>query len=195
MLAAEPPAPGTLLDIGCGTGALHASLRGLYAEYIGCDVVRYDGFDAGLRFVQADLNRAPYPVEDASADVVACVETIEHLENPRLVVRELARIVRPGGLVLITTPNVLSFLSKLTLVVKNQFQGFRQGEYPAHITSLVEEDLLHILSECGLEQLRVEYSNVGRVPRVPLVWPARAGFRGRAFSDNLLVCGRRPRSL
>ena len=128
-----------LIDVGCGTGTLARALAGCVESYVGCDVVRYPGFPDGASFVKADLNHAPYPVAEASADVVACVETIEHLENPRMVMRELVRIVRPGGLVLVTTPNQLSFLSKLTLVVKNQFQAFQDPCYPAHITALVEQ--------------------------------------------------------
>jgi 2-polyprenyl-3-methyl-5-hydroxy-6-metoxy-1,4-benzoquinol methylase len=184
------PGAGTLVDVGCGTGALARSLNGCVGEYVGCDVVRYTGFPTGLRFVEADLNRAPYPLEAASADVVACVETIEHLENPRLVVRELVRVVRPGGIVLVTTPNQLSVLSKLTLVLKNQFNAFLDGPYPAHITALVEQDLVRIARECGLEQVEVRFTDSGRIPGSAKHWPSQLG-GGRAFSDNILVFGRR----
>ncbi len=181
-----------LIDVGCGTGTLARALAGCVESYVGCDVVRYPGFPDGASFVKADLNHAPYPVAEASADVVACVETIEHLENPRMVMRELVRIVRPGGLVLVTTPNQLSFLSKLTLVVKNQFQAFQDPCYPAHITALVEQDLLRIGTECGLEKLEIRFTDSGRIPGTALHWPSRAGLKGRWFSDNLLLWGRRP---
>jgi 2-polyprenyl-3-methyl-5-hydroxy-6-metoxy-1,4-benzoquinol methylase len=50
-------------------------------------------------------------VADDYADVVASVETIEHLENPRAFMRQLARVVKPGGVVIVSTPNQLSLLT------------------------------------------------------------------------------------
>jgi 2-polyprenyl-3-methyl-5-hydroxy-6-metoxy-1,4-benzoquinol methylase len=191
VLLEQEPGAGTLVDVGCGVGTLFHSLEGCMREYVGCDVVRYPGFPAGLRLVLGDLNRAPYPLETSSFDVVACVETIEHLENPRLVFRELVRVARPGALVMVTTPNQLSFLSKLTLVVKNHFNAFLDGSYPAHITALVERDLVRIARECGLEQIDVRFSGSGRIPGMAKHWPPALG--GRTFSDNLLLFGRKPR--
>ena len=191
VLLEQEPGAGTLIDLGCGIGALANALDGCMDEYVGCDVVRYKDFPTGLRFVQADLNHAPFPLETGSADVVACVETIEHLENPRLVFRELVRIARPGGLVLVTTPNQLSLLSKLSLVAKNHFNAFLDGPYPAHITALVELDLLRIAHECALEDIGVRYSDSGRMPGTGQHWPW--GLGGRAFSDNVLVFGRKSR--
>ncbi|HVE84614.1 MAG TPA: methyltransferase domain-containing protein [Myxococcales bacterium] len=195
-LLAEAGAGGTAVDVGCGSGALAPLLLARFDRYVGCDVVAYPGFPAHgqARFVAADLNRPPYPLEDASADAAVSVETIEHLENPRALVRELARVVRPGGVVLLTTPNQLSLLSKLTLLTRNQFNAFQEapGLYPAHITALVEEDLRRIARECGLEEIEIRYSGSGRVPFTRAHWPF--GLGGRAFSDNVALRARRPRS-
>lgn len=185
---------GTWLDAGCGRGLLRQILDGRVDRYIGCDLVEYEGFPCDSELVQADLNRTPYPLPDGTMDVAAAVETIEHLENPRAFMRELLRIVRPGGWVFVTTPNQLSFLSKLTLVVKNEFNAFQESArlYPAHITALLESDLRHIAEECGLEDIQIRYSNSGRIPGTCFHWPVRLGFRGRPFSDNVLLAGRRP---
>ena len=86
-------------------------------------------------FRSGDLNQR-LPVEDGAADVVVSIETIEHLENPRALFRELVRAVRPGGLLLVTTPNQLSLLSKLSFVVKDRHGAFQAVHYPAHITAL-----------------------------------------------------------
>ncbi len=50
---------------------------------------------------------------------------------------------------IVTTPNQLSLLSKLTLVLKNEFNAFQAGSYPAHLTALLEADLRRIGVECG----------------------------------------------
>jgi hypothetical protein len=51
--------------------------------------------------------------------------------------------------VVITTPNQESLLSKLTLLLLNEFNAFRAGSYPAHLTALLEVDRRRIAAECG----------------------------------------------
>ncbi len=180
-----------IVDVGCGCGDLLRVLGSRMRSYIGVDLVRYEQFPSGgaVCFVQADLN-GPIPLSDGSADAVVSVETIEHLENPRAFMRELVRLVRRGGLLLVTTPNQLSLLSKLTLVVKNQFNAFQTVQYPAHITALLETDLRRIASECGLEDVQVAFTNHGRIPGTASCWPRI--FTGRWFSDNILLSGLKP---
>jgi 2-polyprenyl-3-methyl-5-hydroxy-6-metoxy-1,4-benzoquinol methylase len=204
---------GVLVDVGCGSGNLWSFLsgfgtplqkshpsrpRGEYAQlqrYIGVDTVRYDGFPTDAEFIPQDLDAGKIALSDAFADVVCAIETIEHLENPRAFVRELVRLTKPEGWVIVTTPNQLSLLSKMTLVLKNQFNAFQEapGLYPAHITALLEIDLIRIFAECGLTNIKIDFTNQGRIPFTPWHWPRRLGFRGRAFSDNILCIGLKPK--
>src|SRR5205807_3902971 len=114
-LLATRNARGTLVDVGCGTGELWRATRERFTQCVGVDAVRYPGLPQEMGFEQADLDRDRLPLRDAAADVTAAVEVIEHLENPRAFVRELVRITKPGGWVVVTTPNQLSVLSLLTL--------------------------------------------------------------------------------
>jgi glycosyltransferase involved in cell wall biosynthesis len=185
-----------IVDLGCGRGDCARNLRGMYEGYVGCDAVRYEGFprEDSVTFRQVDLNRTPYPLDSACANAVVCVETIEHLENPRALVREMARIVRPGGLIVVTTPNQLSLMSKLHLVARSQFHAFQEapGLYPAHITALLEGDLRRIARECGFTDVDICYTDYGRIPFTDWHWPNAAGARGQWFSDNVVMLARRP---
>jgi 2-polyprenyl-3-methyl-5-hydroxy-6-metoxy-1,4-benzoquinol methylase len=192
VLRESSPKRGTIVDVGCGEGGLAASLLGTFERYVGCDLVSYQGFpeEPWASFVEANLDEPPYPLASGVGDAVVAVETIEHLENPRCFMRELTRIAKPGGLVIVTTPNQLSLLAKATLLLKNQFNAFQDGSYPAHITALLELDLLRIAGECGLVDAEIHYTNAGRIPFTARHWP---GFlRGRTFSDNVLLKARRP---
>jgi 2-polyprenyl-3-methyl-5-hydroxy-6-metoxy-1,4-benzoquinol methylase len=189
---AERGASGTLADIGCGTGALWEALRGRFQSCVGVDAVRYDGLPGDVDFHAADLDARSLPLPDAGVDAAAAVEVIEHLENPRAFVRELVRIVRPGGWVVVTTPNQLSALSLLTLAVKGRFSAFQDEAYPAHRTALLEIDLRRILTECGLRDLAVVYTRLGRLPLSGRHYPdAVAGLAPRWLSDNIVIVGRR----
>ena len=193
-LSARGIAGGRLVDVGCGSAGLWRLLAPRFGTYCGLDAVRYQGFPIDAEFCQINLDhldRAPWPV--ARGDVVTAVETIEHLENPWAFMRALVELARPGGWVVVTTPNQLSALSVVTLVVKRRFSAFQDAHYPAHRTALLEIDLRRAAGECGLESVDVLYSHVGRLPLTPWHYPtALANWFPRALSDNLLIIGRKP---
>jgi SAM-dependent methyltransferase len=183
---------GLLLDVGCGSGKLWTSLRRCFDRYVGADVVCYEGFPADGTYCPVDLDAQAVVLPDNTADVVAAVETIEHLENPRAFMRELVRLARPGGWVVVTTPNQLSLLSKMTLLLKNQFNAFQEGSYPAHLTALLEIDLRRIALECGLTAVATIYSEQGRIPATSWHYPRLLSrWSPRALSDNVLITGRK----
>jgi 2-polyprenyl-3-methyl-5-hydroxy-6-metoxy-1,4-benzoquinol methylase len=187
---------GTLLDIGCGSGNLYPFVRDRVSSYVGVDLVRYDGFPAGAEWIEANLDLLPLPLPADRTDVVAAVETIEHLENPRAFMRELVRLTKPGGTVVVTTPNQLSLLSKMTLMLKNRFCAFQDVHYPAHITALLEIDLIRIASACGLENLSISYSNKGRIVFTALHYPRTISrLWPRAMSDNICLTGTKRESV
>ncbi|HIE94962.1 MAG TPA: methyltransferase domain-containing protein [Acidobacteria bacterium] len=119
--------------------------------------------DTGINNVDLDHD-GPLPAGAEGADVVTAVETIEHLENPRALVRQLVRLAKPGGWILLTTPNQRSVLSLVTLLLKGQFSAFQDTDYPAHITALLESDLRRIGSELGLTDAAIKYTGWGRLP-------------------------------
>ncbi|MGE0826600.1 MAG: class I SAM-dependent methyltransferase [Candidatus Binatia bacterium] len=112
-LLADIPAQGkTLLDVSCKEGdVLQAvrshgfTLRGTNFEPTGPPL---DGIpvDYGV-----DL-RNPLPYDDAQFDVVLLVEVIEHLENHPIALNQLARILKPGGVLILTTPNIMRLNSR-----------------------------------------------------------------------------------
>lgn len=108
-----PQAEGkTLCDLPCGAGAFSARLSQLGAEVTAVDLEAVEPFyfDKAKR-VLADAN-LPLPFEDGQFDMMVSIEGIEHLENPSAFVRECARVVKPGGLILLSTPNVDSYRSR-----------------------------------------------------------------------------------
>lgn len=181
------------MDVGCGGAGLRRVVGDRFRSYCGLDAVRYEGFPIDAEFQQINLDAGSWGLASREADVVTAVETIEHLENPWGFMRALVDLAKPGGWVVVTTPNQLSVLSLTTVVVKQRFSSFQDGQYPAHRTALLEVDLRRAAAECGLESVEISYSHYGRVPLTPWHYPtALARFFPRALSDNLMIIGRKP---
>lgn len=101
-----------ICDLPCGAGAFSARLAQLGAAVTAVDLEAVEPFyyDKSHR-VLADANLA-LPFADNEFDAMVSIEGIEHLENPSFFVRECARVVKPGGLVFLSTPNVDSYRSR-----------------------------------------------------------------------------------
>ena len=102
----------TVLDVGCGEGYGTDMLATAAARVVGVD---YDAAAVAHaarryprpRFVRGNL--ATLPVRTGAADVVVTLQVIEHVWNHREFVAECLRVLRPGGLLYVTTPNRLTF--------------------------------------------------------------------------------------
>jgi SAM-dependent methyltransferase len=100
-----------VLDAGCGIGRLMLRLQRRGCETVGVDIVRRDllsgklhlaGLGPPASFINADGGRLPFA--DASFDFVTCTETLEHFADADLALQELARVLRPGGRVVVSVP-------------------------------------------------------------------------------------------
>jgi SAM-dependent methyltransferase len=115
-------APRRALDLGAGRGELSTSLAA--RGYVVTAVERYGPqFEAKVPLVDADLNE-PFPFADASFDTSMAIEILEHLENPRRFLRELGRTLRPGGVAIVSTPNLTSLLSRFLFAACGQWDLF-----------------------------------------------------------------------
>lgn len=111
---------GRLLDIGCSNGdwacywdSLGWKCSGVDIDREHVDIARQRGIDAK----HCDLNSERLPFEDESFDLIFAGEVIEHLVDTDGFMRELRRCLRPGGAVLITTPNLVSFENRLRILL------------------------------------------------------------------------------
>ncbi len=122
---------GRVLDVPAGRGALSLWLHERGFEVVACDLHPLLFEAGGIEVRQGNLNISlPFP--DASFDYIVCIEGLEHIENPHQAVREFARLLRPGGRVLLTTPNILNIEER----VKNLLHGYTshfKPISPAHL--------------------------------------------------------------
>ena len=88
---------GRVLDLGCGDGKYKEIILTKASEYIGLDAYKHENVD-----VVADAAQLPF--EAASFETIVCLQVLEHVKEPWQVVAEIARVLKPGGQVILNTP-------------------------------------------------------------------------------------------
>ena len=157
----------TVADIGAGRGELTQKIAENSKTVLMLD--DFDGSQASpkAKFIKTDLN-AFWNVPDNSVDFAFSLEVIEHIENPRHFMREIKRILKPGGYGFISTPNSLNIFSRLYFFFKYQHRWFQDFSYPAHISVLTETDFRRILNENTLQLIDFHYNYADTLPLIEI---------------------------
>jgi 2-polyprenyl-3-methyl-5-hydroxy-6-metoxy-1,4-benzoquinol methylase len=175
-----------IADVGCGEGHLLRQVSKTFndVELSGVDLVEYPNNNI-FKFVKQNFNESFNNLKN-SYDIVLAIEVIEHLENPRHFLRELAKILVKDGRLIISTPNPYSYLSLLSYFLKGFHSSFGPKNYPAHITAISTYDLHNMINEIEeLELVSTSYISNGRMPGTSLHWQNLFPFlKGKRFSDN-----------
>jgi SAM-dependent methyltransferase len=146
-----------LLDVGCWNGGFleRVARSERYQELVGVDVVpdgvesaRAKGFEAYI----VDLNGDPLPFPDGHFDGVVHLAVLEHVFDPYAMIREIHRVLRPGGEFVIAVPNAASLTNRLRILfgripVTSTDKGWDGG----HLHYFTRHALDHFLTDSGFE--------------------------------------------
>jgi SAM-dependent methyltransferase len=176
----------TVLDAGCGTGALAFALAPHVAEVVGVDT-REDYLEAGrgaapenVRFLEGDVTALPFGY--ASFDLACCHRVLHHVRRPELAVSELARVTRAGGRVFIV--DQLGSVDPLRTLELDRFERLRDATHQRLLPDgdvrgyLDANDLVLLTSEVTRERVdleqRLELAGMSQEDRERIRGPAPA---------------------
>jgi SAM-dependent methyltransferase len=144
-------ARGLLLDVPAGEGALAARLRRAGFDVRCCDLYPQIFRLPGVEIKGGDLSATlPYP--DDSFDFITCVEGLEHIENPQQAMREFARLLRAGGQLVVTVPNILN--------IEERIKWLLHG-YTSHFKPISREALARVRDQLGtLEEMALHINPI-----------------------------------
>jgi SAM-dependent methyltransferase len=184
-----------VLDVGAGQGALSIRLKDAGARVSACDVVP-EQFDVpGVEF-RAIASDGLLPFDDASFDAAVAIEVLEHIDGHDRFFAEVARVLRPGGIVMFTTPNILSLKSRMRFLFTGFFysfgplEPFTRDPVSQHIAPYSVNRYEWMMSQhglrlSGLETDRIQTSSVLLAFLLPLIWLAtRLQFGGSALAQR-----------
>jgi len=166
--AKKLPVGSRVLDVGCGNGALCANLL---AE--GYDVTGIDPSESGIAVARATYPKGkfhvgfvnehlPHVLGQASFDLLVSTEVIEHVYAPRTFVKACFQLLRPGGLLILSTP-YHGYLKNLAISLAGHWDAHANPLWDGgHIKLWSRKTLSTLLLESGFEA--PEFRGLGRLP-------------------------------
>lgn len=183
-------ADGRILDLPSGDGVNARQLQRCGFEVIAADLFPQNIQGEGLTCVKADLAK-PLPFENAEFDGILFSEGIEHLDAQIAALEEMARIMKPGGVMLVTTPNLLNLSARLNFMLTGhahtrraavvspaQYWNDKKAEthevYFGHVFLINAFQLRFYLEHAGFEIVDVDTArfSVNSILLSPLMFPA-----------------------
>jgi len=173
----EPTA--RVLDVGAGQGALSRKLHEAGFDVCACElhpeIFAYDEVECRA----ADLTQS-LPYDDAAFDAAVAVEVMEHLTGADRLFAEAARVLKPGGLFAMSTPNILSLKSRLRFLACGFFYSFKpldiENRYGLeHVNSLTLDQYGYLAHRSGFEIVKIgvdrrQHTSFVLLVLVPLLW-------------------------
>lgn len=158
-----------VLDVGASPSHMAYVLK-----QCGCDVVGIDHepghiqpqIQNSISIIHANIEKDRLPFDDNTFDVILFTEVIEHLVyNPQKALKEIYRVLKPDGLVILTTPNAIS-LNKIIILLERKnikwggYKEFYKGSlYRRHNYEYTLEELKDLFNEAGFKIVKSQYLN------------------------------------
>jgi 2-polyprenyl-3-methyl-5-hydroxy-6-metoxy-1,4-benzoquinol methylase len=187
VTAAGYPAAPSVLDIGCATGALLAALAQRGWKTTGVEIstpqAEYARLKRNLDIKTRPLEENHFP--DNSFTVVLASHLIEHLNDPASFIREVYRILEPGGHFFITTPNIAGFQSRL-------FRGRWRSAIFDHLYLFSKKTLSLLLTRSGfrIEKIITWGGLAAGIAPAPVKKLADKAAKQFGFGDVMMIRGR-----
>lgn len=183
----------TVLDVGCGGGFLAEEFAGDGFAVTGIDpatncidAARKHAVESNLAIDYHTGKGEALPFPDASFDIVVCCDVLEHVDDFKLVIGEVARMLKKGGVFCYDTVN-RTWLSKVAMIKVNQDWGFTRWMEPnTHVWEkfIKPAELLSAMNRCGLLNQDLTGISSGKNP-LSLLSTLRALRKGRLSNREI----------
>ena len=168
-----------IVDAGCGGGRATVEIirkfEGILSieNFYAIDIeppLSVKELRTNISIIKHDFNQYNLPLHDGSVDIVYSIETIEHVVNPDIFIKEINRILKPNGLVILTTPNLLAWYNRILVlfgslpihyeISKNKkygrFKYISKGEVVGHIRVFSTKALKEMLEDNSFKILQIK---------------------------------------
>ena len=158
------------LDVGCGEGRMMLLLKEFGLNCSGIDKYCFSGLnlqgepigplrkrffeEKNVKVACLDVEKKPFPFSGSVFDLVMFEEVIEHFHNsPKMVLREIKRVIKPGGCVVVSTPNLVSLKKRMQLLKGNSIHWDLKRYYDYEFVAPPDLDYIGHTREFTLEEI------------------------------------------
>jgi ubiquinone/menaquinone biosynthesis C-methylase UbiE len=157
------PRTAPVLEVGCGDGSFTTDLAERFSSVTGIDISAGQVAEnterlPNITFLQHDVSER-FPFADGTFEVVWCSEVLEHLFDTAFALREMHRILKPGGRLLVTVPYHGRF-KNILIALFNWDEHFVPST--SHIRFYTNRSLARIVRAAGLHSIRIKTCGMGR---------------------------------
>jgi 2-polyprenyl-3-methyl-5-hydroxy-6-metoxy-1,4-benzoquinol methylase len=151
-----------LLDVGCSSGLFldEARVEGfeVYGAELSADTAAFARSHFGLEVHSGDWRDAGHA--DGSFDVITLFDVIEHLPDPLAELHAIRRLLKPGGLLLQSTPNIDGLFPRLSYLLAKRLDYWPHPEPPYHLYQFSDRTLAEMTERAGYEVSRVDQTRI-----------------------------------
>jgi len=146
-----------LLDIGCGDGTLGYFAKNKYEEVYGVDISEKAlkiAEKRGIIIRRVNLNEEKLPFKNDYFDAITCLDVIEHVFEPRELVKEISRVLKISGVLIISAPNIRYLPHLFSLIVNGRFPKTSDDTEHwdgGHLHYFTFKDIEDVFKECGFK--------------------------------------------
>jgi len=191
MFSSLPAKRGKLLDIGCGEGTVSLELQERGFKVYGIDfsyVAVNKAKEKGINAIEHDVDKDGIPFEDTFFDVVWAGDVVEHVFDPIFLLKEIHRVSKTNGKILMTIPNDINLGTRISVFLKGrspQSEIYRKLEQCKHHTLFSFELLEYMLSKAELAWKYIGF--IIRFPKNKSYRFSRNYMLGKLFGRTIIV--------
>lgn len=191
MFSLLPQLKGKLLDVGCGVGTISCQLQKQGFEVYGIDfssAAIKKAKEKGIKAIECDLDKEGIPFEDNYFDVVWAGDVIEHVFDPIFLFKEISRVVKPRGKVLLTTPNDFNIKRRASIFIfgsSPQFDIYKRLGQCKHHTMFSLDLLEYMLNQASLASYSIH--SIIKIPKINIKKHCKSKLLGALLGSVFIV--------
>jgi methionine biosynthesis protein MetW len=172
------PPGASVLDVGCGDGQTSGKwLSENGRQYVGVDISANavdEARQSGLEAIKIE-DASVLPFDADSFDVVVCVEVLEHLFDPQRAIKNISRVLKPGGIFIATVPNTVYWRNRADFFLLGRWNplgdtlSVKQPWRDPHIRFFTIPSMRRLILECDLSLLHIGGQSGGLLKAMPYV--------------------------